>query len=35
MAAAKMAHYLAGTTEIQNLVISRAMRKAYELGEAD
>ncbi len=29
LAAAKMAEYLDGTTEIQNLVISRALRKAY------
>ncbi len=29
LAAAKMAEYLDGTTEIQNLVISRSLRKAY------
>lgn len=29
LAAAKMAEYLDGTTEIQNLVISRALKKAY------
>ena len=29
LAAAKMAEYLDGTTEIQNVVISRALRKAY------
>ena len=29
MAAAKIAEYLDGTTEIQNVVISRALRKAY------
>ncbi len=29
LAAAKMAQYLDGTTEIQNVVISRAMQKAY------
>ncbi|MEM7059801.1 MAG: acyl-CoA dehydrogenase family protein [Pseudomonadota bacterium] len=29
LAAAKMAEYLDGTTEIQNVVISRAMRKQY------
>lgn len=30
LAAAKMAEYLDGTTEIQNLVISRELRKTYE-----
>jgi alkylation response protein AidB-like acyl-CoA dehydrogenase len=29
LAAAKMAHYLDGTTEIQNVVISRALQKVY------
>ena len=29
LAAAKMAHYLDGTTEIQNVVISRALHKHY------
>ncbi len=29
LAAAKMAHYLDGTTEIQNVVISRALKTAY------
>lgn len=29
LAAAKMAHYLDGTTEIQNVVIARALQKAY------
>jgi len=29
LAAAKMAEYLDGTTEIQNLVISRSLRKVY------
>ena len=32
LAVAKMAHFLDGTVEIQNLVISCAMRKAYESG---
>lgn len=34
LACAKAAHYIDGTTEIQNVVISRAMRTAYEAGEA-
>jgi alkylation response protein AidB-like acyl-CoA dehydrogenase len=29
LAAAKMAEYLDGTTEIQNLVISRSLRRTY------
>ena len=29
LSAAKMAHYLDGTTEIQNVVIARALRKHY------
>ncbi len=29
LAAAKIAHYIDGTTEIQNVVIARAMRRAY------
>ena len=32
LAAAKMAEYLDGTTEIQNVVISRSLRKAYAQG---
>ena len=34
LAAAKMAQYMDGTTEIQNVVISRALQKAYADGEA-
>ena len=30
LAAAKMAQYLDGTTEIQNVVISRFLRRAYQ-----
>ncbi len=33
LAAAKMAQYIGGTTEIQNLVISRALQKAYTGGQ--
>ena len=32
LAAAKLAHYLDGTTEIQNVVISRALLKPFDLG---
>ena len=35
LAAAKMAQYLDGTTEIQNVVISRAMQKTYTGGKTD
>jgi alkylation response protein AidB-like acyl-CoA dehydrogenase len=35
LAAAKMAHYLDGTTEIQNVVISRALQKVYANRKAD
>ncbi len=32
LACVKAGHYMDGTTEIQNVVISRGMRKSYELG---
>ena len=35
LAGAKAAQYMDGTTEIQNVVISRGMRKAYEDGASD
>lgn len=35
LAGAKAAQYMDGTTEIQNVVISRGMRKAYEVGASD
>jgi alkylation response protein AidB-like acyl-CoA dehydrogenase len=33
LAAAKVAQYVDGTTEIQNVVISRALQKAYQTDE--